>query len=837
MKWKKAALYLWPIVLFLIINFLSFYPEYMGRTIIRTDSIQGEAKTHARNVYQEKNDEIYIWNPGQFSGMPLLYGVKSDGNFWAKINYFFRMGPGKDAGLFFGFMLFAYIMSLIIGFTPLEGALLSVMVALPLTNIIVWKVGHFAKIQTLLYSSLLIAGVYLLYEKKKYLLGLAVFAVGMAISLGMRHPQMTYYIFMVFGVYGIFKLAQIIREKDYEHLWRATAVLLLGIGLGIGASLTTIWSMKTHADVSMRGKPILKKTSEQASSSEVDGLDWEYAMSWSNGMADVMSTFIPGFSGGSGNEKVSKKSETFNQYNINRAPLYWGELPFTASPMYLGAVVFFLFALGAFYIRGHLKWWLVASLGLVFLCSMGKHAPTFNRLLFDYLPLYNKWRTPQSILSVLVLFLPLLGLFAIHEFSKKKDVERFLKALLWATAVTGGLALFSWMILPGLLDFSAASDQTYSDQGADVSAFIADRKTLLKQDSGRTLLLILAAAGLLWAFAKGYFQKVWLVAGLMLLVIIDFMGVKGRYLTAEDYVQKEDAEEYYKPRPVDQEILSREPVRENYRVQDVTIDWTNNASTSYFHNTIGGYDPVKLQRYQDLIKYHLSQGNRGVFNMLNAKYFILPGQNNEPSVSINSTALGNAWFVDKITTVKSPNDEIEYLTDMDPAVEVVVREKEFGDYVAGFDPIKDSTGVIRLTEYTPDRMVYSSRAKSEQMAVFSEIWFDGKSWKTFIDGEQVPNIRVNYALRGMRVPAGEHEIEFRFEPASVKTGEKVSYLFSFLILGLFFFVSYNSYRLGDVQEYLEMKSDFGLSMKKDKPKVVTTSVKKKKKKSTKKSKK
>lgn len=787
MNIKRAVSNLWPLLVFLAFVTFMFFPEYQGKTLERSDAIQSQAKMKALIDYRKADNKMYIWNPAQFGGMPMLYGAPSSKNVLRYVDNIIKLGQTRPMSIYFIAFLSAFLLGRIgFGMGNLLSMFLSFSSTLPLTNLILWKAGHTSKIDVLSYTSLLILGVVLIFERKKYILGFVIMSFGVAMSLYLRHPQMTYYIFMVFLIYGLLKLFVVIKEKqDWKSIGIGIALLVAAGTLGIGSSATKIWSMKVHSEASMRGAPILKSTDLGGpnSSSKVEGLNWQYAMQWSNGLVDLGGTFIPRFVGGGSGEKVSNKSESFKKYRMTRAPLYWGKLPFTEAPMYLGAVSIFLFLLGSIYVRGLLKWWLIGGVLLTYLISMGINFEWFNKLIFDYMPLYNKFRAPQSVLSITPYFLSLLGVLAVYKLIKEGTSKEFIKALYISGGLAGGFALVSYFLFPSVLSFEGSGDASYTQQGVDTIVFIADRKSALRSDSLRSFLFVGLSFLILWAFAKSKLSKVVMLGSLMVLTIADNLGVNNRYLGFSDYKSKKEVENNYQPRAVDQQILSVEKNRYDYRVMDQTINTFSAANTSFFHNTLGGYDPVKLQRIEDLKNGHLLKNNMNVYNMLNAKYFISPGQDGTPQLQQNPQALGTSWFVNKLRSVNTPDEEFAALQDIEVKSEAIILAKEFDEALKGLNisSLSDQ-GSIEIKEYSPDRIVYSSTNTGEGVAVFSEIWFNGESWKVHIDGKETPLLRVNYALRAVRVPAGSHEIVFEFKPASFHTGEKVTLASSLVLL-------------------------------------------------------
>ena len=492
-----------------------------------------------------------------------------------------------------------------------------------------------------------------------------------------------------------------------------------------------------------------------------------------------------------------------------KLPLYWGSVGktvSTAGPIYFGAAVFFFFLLGMLIVKEPIKWGIGGGVLLTMLLSLGDNFEFFNRIFFDYFPLYSKFRTPNSILAITAFLVPVLGTLAISEIvSGKTKKEELLKPLYIATGVLAAICLFFALAGGSFFDFTyAGRDANYvSNYKMNLDLLKADRAALMQSDSLRSLGIILVSAGLIWAFLTNKIKQNILLVGLAVITIGDLWSVGKRYLNEDNFTNKKKYEVYKKPRPVDTQILSDKDL--HYRVHDFTINAFNSSSTSYFHNMIGGYHPAKLQRIQDLIERNISSednllrkgfsspasnelfGNIPAFNMLNTKYFI---GNPDAAPIRNPRAMGNAWFVDQVQMVETPNAEIDALKGLDVASTAIVHQ-EFSDYVNGLNFSKN--GSIKLTKYQPNHMTYESNATSDQLALFSEVWYGpNKGWQAYIDGNAVDHIRANYILRGLKVPAGQHKIEFVFAPKSYSIGKIITLICSLAIVLAFLWFAYTS---------------------------------------------
>ena len=803
---KNSWPYIVAILAIIVINMIVFFPQLQGEQVSQVDIQQGKARTKIVKEYEAANGKAYYWNPAVFGGMPRLANPPSEGNLIIKTYQMMRLGFDEPLGLYIAGTLLCFIMFLSLGFNVWYSLLFSIPMILATDNLILWEAGHNSKIRTLIFTPLILAGVLNIFEKKRYALGFILLAFGFALSTATRHPQMTYYILLVLMIYGFVVLYKTIKNKSWRHFAMGTGLVLLAGLLGMGTSTTKLWSMYEYSDATMRGKAILSSDSgPSTSNAKKDGLEWEYAMQWSNGPKDLVATFIPGFVGGGSGEKVSTKSESYKALRIDRAPLYWGNLPVTSGPIYLGASVWFLFILGLFTVKGNIKWWLGLATLWMLLLSMGDQLSILNKPLFDYLPLYSKFRAPQSVLNIASFFLPILGAYGLLEFlkrtktkSKKKKkaiagnslVKR--KQLLYTSGICLALPVLFGIMGSSLLGFEAPGDARYAQQNVDITPFIQDRKALMSGDSWRTAMIIVALSGLLFAYYKEKVGEKVVLLGVGLIIILDLFGINSRYLGYDRFEPARSIASEITERPVDSQILAIEKDRSQYRVHDVTLrnPWSA-SSTSAFHHTIGGYSAIKMQRTNDLISRHLMRNNMAVMNMLNTKYFITPGENRELRVQQNPNAAGVAWYVRDVQLVNSPDEEINALNNLDVQSKAVLLGSEFPGYTDGLTTHNDSLAAVILAEYEPDALTYRVSSSQEGLIVFSEIWYGpDKGWQAYIDGTPVDHVRVNYALRGLRVPAGDHEVKFIFNPKSVRQGEVVSYASSailiLLLLGLIF---------------------------------------------------
>ncbi len=775
---------------FMILSVMYFLPQLQGKVLQPSDTLSGQAMMQEAIQWQQKTGRTMLWTNSMFGGMPtyqMSAPQKNNLTGWIhKAHQFFIERP---IGYFFAAMLGCYLALLCLGAGHWPSMLGAVAFGLTTNQLSLYETGHMSKFMTIVYSTYIIAGTILTYQRK-YLLGAILFLLGIGLSLFNNHVQMTYYLGIIMILYVIMMFIIAIKRKELPEFLKASAILVAGVLIGLGSYASKLWTTIEFSADTMRGGPVLEAPVTPTSTVS-SGLDWEYAMRWSNGIKDVMATFIPRAAGGSGSEVLSANSEVAKDLTSKGVnpdfgfPLYYGSLPFTAGPSYLGASVLFLFVFGLFYMKRSLRYWFIAAVLLTLLMSMGKNFSLLNKMMFDLLPLLNKFRAPSSILSITAVIVPIGAALGLGAFMKGHQ-KSFVRPIWIALGVVGGLCLLTAILGPMFMDFSGPNDEGLASQGWSVEALKADRKSALTADAWRSLIWVLLCSAVVWVYHQGKIKQWLLLSGLGLFIIADLWPVDRRYVSSDDFIAKRTADTFFEPREVDKLILSDADLF--YRVHDLTRDPFNSAMASYLHHTVGGYSPAKFQRYQDLIDRYISKGNQNVFNMLNTKYFIINDDQKNPVVRTNQEVFGNAWFVDNINIVNTNTEELNALDTVDLTTNVFIH-KEFADEVSGFDPVKG--GQIKLVDYAPDHLKYSVSGPSEQLAVFSDIWYGpNKGWQAYIDGKEAPHFRADYVLRGMRIPAGDHTVEFKFNPSSYRTGEMISLFFSLIIVAALLFGIY-----------------------------------------------
>lgn len=560
---------------------------------------------------------------------------------------------------------------------------------------------------------------------------------------------------------------------------------------------------KEYADWSTRGKSELTINPDGSAKENVDGLDREYITQYSYGIAESLNLFVPRLFGGSNGEDLGESSNSYaflidqgvtRSQALNFAsglPLYWGDQPIVAGPAYIGAIVFFLFFLGLFLVKGKAKWWLLGGTLMSLMLSWGKNFSFLTDLMIDYFPLYDKFRAVSSIQVVLELCVPVMAVLALHRlFGRQVDVADKIRALKMSFFGVLGLGVFLFLI-KGIFDFVGPSDsfliQNYGDEL--VSLIRADRRAVYNSDLIRSLIYVLLAATAIWLYLKGKLKENLALVAIGVLIVFDLVGVGLRYVDGDDFVAKRRMAQPFPETAVDKEIKKDKGI---YRVYN-PAEGINGARTSYYHQSIGGYHAAKPAALEDLFSFHIYKGNMNVLNMLNVKYVIQQDEEGRSYPAVNPEANGNAWFVRKLNKVGSADEAIQALKNLDTKNEAVVNSADMGS-LDRFEFEVDSTASIRLTDYKPNHLVYTSDNAHEGLAVFSEMYYP-HGWNAYVDGELKTHFKVNYSLRAMLLPSGQHTVEFKFEPEVVKRGSQIAFASSILLgLAVFAGIGFSFYK-------------------------------------------
>jgi len=854
--WKRIAIGAGIVALFLALSY-GFVPQVLEGKIVNQSDISGYiGMSQEMNEWNAAHpDNPTYWTDSMFGGMPTTAISTQNGGDWTQPLYDLLLTGKRPATYLFIALLGAFLLMLAFGVSWPVAVGGAVAIAFCSYNFQIIQVGHNTKMQAIAFMPWVLAAVVYTYrvargqargfcgafartgsqseaEKKPFawpsvLLGSALFGIALSMQIKANHQQITYYLAIIVLLYALVELIHTLRTKAWKPFITASLLLLVLGSAGIATNVNKLLPLAKYTPYTMRGGSELSGEGANAG-----GLDLDYATAWSYGWEELPNLMIPNFNGGASAQAVNPdKSETVKllrqagQKNVREAaralPMYWGPQPFTAGPMYMGAITIFLFVLGLCLYKGREKWWLLAATVLAVLMALGSHFLAFTKLCFNVLPLYDKFRTVSMALVVLQVTLPVLGFLTLDRLVKGEyDLKTFRKKGIIAFAVTGGFCLLCWLVPSLFGSFSGASDKGMQDVLVD--ALIADRIALFRSDAMRSLLLIFATVGLIvWALSPkgqtehakafaGYGRR-WIAAvGICLLVTVDLFSAGKRYLNSSHFITAKDFKAPFAERPVDQIIKAdKDP---QYRVLDLTVNVFNSSVPSYHHKSVGGYSPAKLQRYQDLIEHYLTGEINGLYkqlnemesleevsdymavstpvlNALNTRYVVLAGD--YPPL-VNDGAYGPAWFVDSVVKASSADEEIALLGSADLRRHAVIGpDFTVPASLQGATPasLQDAASVIpgetgdliTLTSYAPNELHYNYKAATDRLAVFSEIYYpDG--WHAMVDEQPLELLRADWTLRAALLPAGEHEVTMHFLPESYRTGAAVSRASSILLL-------------------------------------------------------
>ena len=799
MKSKKLLPYIIAIAIFIFASLTYFYPVLKGQKIAQSDITQFRGMVKEINNFRaDKNTEPY-WTGASFSGMP-AYQISAyyPNDFVRLIDRTLRFLP-RPADYTFLYFLSFFVLMLALKIEWRLAILGALSFGFSTYLIIIFGAGHNAKAHAIAYMPLVLAGVLWVFQKR-YILGFLVTGFGLALEIYTNHPQMTYYLGFCLLILGVVEFINAIKEKLLPVFIKQSVVIIAAVLLGIGANSSRLMAMKEYGDYSTRGKSELTITPDGSVKEAAVGLDKAYITEYSYAKLETFNLFIPRFMGGGTVEKLENSSELYKvietklgkkgaDYFTDQALTYWGDQTIVEAPAYIGAVIFFLFFLGLFLVKGRLKQWLLAATVFSILLSWGRNFEGLTNFFIDYVPLYNKFRAVSSIQVIAELCVPILGVLALKEFfSLKISSEEKIKALKKSLYAFGGLIFIGFLLAHSFSTFEGIRDTTYLNIEKEyniigvLDAVIADRKAMLLFDVLRSLFLMLLTAGVLWMFLKSKLKQGIAILIIAVFVLFDLVSVDKKYVNKDDFKSSRKIEKPFIASNADKLILQD---KTHFRVGNFSVNPMNDGSTSYFHQSIGGYHAAKMMRYQELFEYQIAKNNMQVLNMLNTKYFIVDNDKGEKQAQQNPDANGNAWFVENVKVVNSANSELQILDSLNTKVSAVIDKSKLLDNV-NFNFEKDSTATIKLINYDVTELTYRTKTEKEQFVVFSEIYYkDG--WNAYIDGKLTNHFRVNYVLRGMKIPAGEHEIEYKFEPKVIQQGGMIS-LFSYISIILVFVV-------------------------------------------------
>ncbi|MFM7217382.1 MAG: YfhO family protein [Bacteroidota bacterium] len=818
---KKYLPHVLSVLFFMTVTFFVFQPLFQGKELKQTDIDNWKGMSKELTDFKEKTGEQTLWTNSMFGGMP-AYQISAvyPANLFQYIDKALTLGLPSPANMVFLFMIGFYLLLITMRIEPLLAVLGAVAFAFSSYFFIVIEAGHNSKAHAIGYMAPVVAGVLMTY-RGRLLTGSILTGVFLALELYANHLQISYYLAIIILLLGVSELYRAVREKQLPYFLKASALMLVAVLLAVGSNITNLMATQEYAKYSTRGPSELTSDKEN----KTGGLDRDYITDWSYGVGESFTLLVPGFKGGA-SEPISKNhrdalKSVDSQFRegVSNFGAYFGDQPFTNGPVYVGCIIVLLFVIGLFIVEGPVKWWLAAATLLSLLLSWGRNFMGFTNFFLDNVPGYDKFRAVAMILVIAEFTMPLLAVMALHRLVTEQDAfAKYGRRTLYA----GGAVLVITLLIALMPDmFTSFYSQTEYDQ---VAASVKDqnlppgtlesffqaisqaRRAIVVQDAWRTFAFLLASFGFIYAFLRFRFQKSILLAGLVLLVVADLGTVNARYLSAEDFERVKANDDPFPMTAADQALLQD---TSSYRVLNLSVNTFNDASTSYRHQSIGGYHGAKMKRYQELIASRISEEivairmalqrqdstvmpivtGQPVLNMLNAKYFIL---NSNGMPFPNYGALGNAWFVPEAKVVENADAELEGLKAFDPTAAMLV-DRRYSDQLTGYVFRPDSTATIRLDRYQPNHLTYSYATSAERLTVFSEVYYD-KGWNAYVDGKPAPYFRTDYVLRGMRLPAGKHTVEFRFEPEVFAKGEKIALASSGLLVLLLLATAFIEWR-------------------------------------------
>ena len=790
LKSRTALTTIIALLIFAGLSWAYFYPDdVMGNVLQQHDVTQGLANGQEIKQYQAETGEVSYWTNSLFSGMPTFQISPSyqSTSLLSVVNKVLGLGFPSPVNILFIMMVGFFILMLAFDVKWYIAVLGAIAYAFSSYFFILIGAGHIWKYVTLAYIPPTIAGIVWAY-RGKVLTGSAVAALFAAVQISWNHVQMTYYFLFVIVAIAVAYLIAALKNKTVKQWLTATGALAVAAVLAVAANAPNLYNTYAYSKLTMRGGH--SELTSAAANSTNGGLDKDYITAWSYGRSETFTLLVPNVAGGAtikpekGVNRMLSMSETPQAKQmvaegkisaedaqvISQFPQYFGDQPMTNGPVYVGALICALFLLGCITVKGPLKWCLLVVTIFTVLLSWGHNLMWLTNLMIDYFPMYNKFRTVASILVVAEFTMPLIAMLALQQMITDPDwKKKHFRAFLWSMGVCIVLCMMFYMVPSMFSLYSQGERQQFVETGVMqqyptiFAALESVRQAVISADALRSLIVLVLGAAALYLLIDRKIKAKYAVLAVAVITLADLYTVNKRYLNTDSFATPTENQASFEPRAVDRQILADTAI--NYRVLDQPR--FSDAAPSYFHKHIGGYHAAKLTRYQDLIDHQISKGNAEVMNMLNTKYVIV----NDEQVYVNDQALGNAWFVDTLTYVTTPNEEMEALNTIHAATQAVA-DKQFEATLGAAQQVAPGDTIYETT-YAPNRLTYCARTAKGGVAVFSEIFFPW-GWKATIDGEEAPIARVNYVLRALKVPAGHHTIEFSFEPQSVKTTDNIA---------------------------------------------------------------
>ncbi|MBK5284323.1 MAG: YfhO family protein [Bacteroidia bacterium] len=802
---------------FLAVTVIYFAPLFEGKKVNQYDIANWRGMSKEVSDFRDRTNTEALWTNSMFGGMP-SYQISADykANLMRYVDTVVTLGLPDSAAYVLLYFLGFYFLLITLGVDKRVAVFGAFAFGFSSYFFLLIDVGHTSKAHAIGYMAPVLAGIIMCY-RKNLLAGAAIAALALALEIYANHLQITYYLTLLISIFLLTEIYRTVKEKLWSNFIKASAALSVAVILAVLCNITNLWATYEYGKYSTRGPSDLTMIN---SANRTSGLDKDYATQWSYGVVESLTLIIPDAKGGpsgrigNSHKDALEKIDPQMRQSVASADQYWGDQIFTAGPTYAGIIAVFLFVLGIILVRGTLRWWLVIGAVLSVMLAWGKNFMPLTEFFLDFVPGYDKFRAVSMTLVIAEFCIPLLGALALDNILKNPNViDESKKKIRWAAGGFIGFVLLLTIFpeITGLTkenEYERTMSEIKRSQPDVTEKQISDyldqlmpqvaiaRHAIFQTDAMRSLLFLLLAAALIFVYYKYKFDKKYFILGMIALVLLDMWPVDRRYLDKSKFISKARAEAPF-PMTRSDEIIRNIEKQPAYRVLNLSADVFNDASTSYYHHSIGGYHGAKLKRYKELIDYYLSADVEylkqqitkndaqltqslvrfPVLTMMNTKYIIYSP---EGGIIQNPSAAGNCWFVNEFKLVANADSEITSLRDINPTMTAIVDQR-FGNELKGLVPNKDTTQKITLTSYEPNDLVYQSKTTTEQLAVFSEIYYD-KGWNVYVDGKLTPHFRADYVLRAMRVPAGEHKIEFKFEPAVYNIGEKISLAGSALLL-------------------------------------------------------
>lgn len=818
------------LIAFIIIGFLYANPVLTGKQLFQHDIVQYKGGAKELLDYRAQNGEETYWSDSMFGGMPTYQmGSQFRGDVIKKIDNLLMFLPKPVNYLFLLFSGF-FLLGMVVVKNWKYALLGATFFGLSTYFYIIIAAGHNGKVHTIAYFAPLLAGILLVYIRKKYILGFIVTALFMGLQIAANHPQMTYYLFLALGFLFISEFIRAIQKKTpMKHFLISSGVLALAFVIGVGMNSQRLMANSEYVTETVRGEQILNNESQQTGKS---GMDKESMLMWSYGKLETLNLFIPRLMGGGSNEPEAERmmariqemvqDNVSSQQEMDRISqgfgnlTYWGDQPGTSGPAYQGAVVIFLAILGFFFAWKKYRYWILGASLLTIGLAWGSNLMFLSDLFIDFVPFYNKFRAPSSILVVVELLFPLIAIIGLYRFLKDEKIteEYKQKILLYVSGAVLGITLLLIFFGKSLLGFATSQEQTYLPPYL-LDFLVDERFSMFRTDAIKAVIYVGITATVLYFGLKKKLNVNMVLIVIGTVSLFDLWTVNKRYLNEGNFVDEVFAENPFQTEVSDlliqkvgdnrelQSLLMNANVNKtletiaekdkgHYRIYNQAIGPFSETNTSYFKSSVGGYHAVKLRRYDDLINEYFSKMDTvkvpRILNMLNTKYMIF-GDRENPQAVPNPYANGNAWFVSEVKFVNSPNEEIKKIGEIETK-QIAVISNDDKNYFNGKNLAKDSTATIQLTNYKANELTFKSQSKTPQLAVFSEVYYP-KGWKMFVDEKEVPYIKANYLLRAVHVPAGNHTVRMIFQPEVIQKGKIISMIafglfLLFSLLGIWF---------------------------------------------------